>query len=151
MRPLLQGADTSVGHHATHKFSGKGRPHLRVPRHKQLTLLLACEAMRPQSGLVEASEGALPGTGFLARPDYIAEYRGTSERICGGVFYAGYDGWQQLGVQALGAVVITVFTGACRCAAGLCEHRQSASTGVRTCVCTRPACEPGHPTPNLPV
>ena len=58
--------------------------------------------------------GALPGTGFLARPDYIAEYRGTSERICGGVFYAGHDGWQQLGVQLLGAVVITVFTGICR-------------------------------------
>ena len=68
--------------------------------------------------------GALPGVGFLARPDYIAEHRGTSERICGGVFYAGHDGWQQLGVQALGAVVIIVFTGACRCAAGLCGHLQ---------------------------
>ena len=114
MRLLKGGADTSVGHHARNEFPGKARPHVRVPRHKRATLSPACGSVRPQSCLTGTSVGALPGTGFLARPDYIAEYRGTSERICGGVFYAGHDGWQQLGVQLLGAVVITVFTGICR-------------------------------------
>ncbi|KAK9837144.1 hypothetical protein WJX81_005991 [Elliptochloris bilobata] len=63
------------------------------------------------------------GVGFLARPDYIQEYRGTDKRICGGIFYAGHDGWQQLGVQALGAVVIIVYTGACSLALFGALHR----------------------------
>ena len=102
-----------MGHHA-----GKASPHPRGARHNQALLRLHVSACGCSHA--DTSVCRLPGTGFLARPDYIAEYRGTSERICGGVFYAGYDGWQQLGVQALGAVVITVFTGACRCAAGSC-------------------------------
>ncbi len=68
-------------------------------------------AQPPRAGRARA------GVGFFARPDYIAQHRGSPERICGGVFFAGALGWQQLGVQALGALAIIAFTGACRRAA----------------------------------
>ncbi len=58
------------------------------------------------------------GVGFFTRPDYLAQYRTGSDRVCGGVFFAGRDGWSQLGVQLLGATVITAFTAACRWASG---------------------------------
>ena len=58
------------------------------------------------------------GVGFFTRPDYLEQYRTGSNRVCGGVFFAGRDGWSQLGVQVLGATVITAFTAACRWASG---------------------------------
>ena len=47
------------------------------------------------------------GVGFFARTDYITQYRGSPERVCGGVFYAGALGWQQLGVQVVGRSATT--------------------------------------------
>lgn len=59
-------------------------------------------------------DSGFTGVGFFTRPDYLEQYRTGSERVCGGVFFAGRDGWSQLGVQVLGAAVITAFTAACR-------------------------------------
>ncbi len=71
------------------------------------------------------------GVGFFARPDYITQHRGSPERICGGVFFAGALGWQQLGVQALGALAIIAFTGACRRAANVVGFGSPVTDRVR--------------------